>query len=247
MLKITFPDQLQYQYDPKGGDEYFVVTSSRTSDQARLSFTDVARFYKGAYGTKGRLERAFKGYASHSQPVIDRLMDMLDDVEPFTYKEAFEIKDQGFRAIVFGTVDITEMIEYLGHVRHETDGINVNTKVYNPDGSFNGYEEKHNIFEVHEIYGDKLEVSNFYAVKCWCTSTNQEHWVYIEEQYKDDPLEAIASTFRVPEDIIPHIKEIKRQGDVLLLEMKEDVKPDENARVVPLGKEKYFELLTCET
>jgi aromatic ring-opening dioxygenase LigB subunit len=69
--------------------------------------------------------------------------------------------------------------------------------------------------------------------------------LWIEEQYKDNPLEAVASTFRLHENVIPHIKEIKRQGDILLLEMNEDVKPEGN--VVPLTAAQYFGLLTAQS
>jgi hypothetical protein len=84
-----------------------------------------------------------------------------------------------------------------------------------------------------------------YAVKCWCPSTNKEYWLWIEEQYKDDPLQAIASTFRVHENIISNIKCLKRQGNVLICEMKTNIIPEGNIR--PLDKDEYFRLLQVET
>jgi len=63
--------------------------------------------------------------------------------------------------------------------------------------------------------------------------------------YKDDPLAAIASTFRIAENLIPYIKELKRQGDILIVELTEEIEPKGN--VVPLTSEQYFSLLTAES
>jgi hypothetical protein len=87
---------------------------------------------------------------------------------------------------------------------------------------------------------------DLFAVKCWCTTTDKEHWLWIEEEYKENPLEAIASTFRIHENLIPYIKEIKRQGDILLVEMLDDtIEPSGN--IVPLNAEQYFRLLTAQS
>jgi hypothetical protein len=69
--------------------------------------------------------------------------------------------------------------------------------------------------------------------------------LWIEDQYKDSPLEAVASTFRIHENLIPHIKEIKRQGDILLVELNQDVEPQGN--IVPLTAEQYFGFLTAQS
>jgi hypothetical protein len=86
---------------------------------------------------------------------------------------------------------------------------------------------------------------DLYAVKCWCTTTQKENWLWIEKKYKDDPLAAIASTFRFHENVIPYIKELKRQGDVMLVEMKKEVHPE--GEIIPLTADQYFNLLTAES
>ena len=95
--------------------------------------------------------------------------------------------------------------------------------------------------------GEKLGLTeNVFAIRCWCTTTDKEHWLWIEEQYKNSPLEAVASTFRIHENLISNIKEIKRQGDVLLVEMlDENIKPEGN--IVPLNATQYFSLLTAQS
>jgi hypothetical protein len=45
--------------------------------------------------------------------------------------------------------------------------------------------------------------------------------------------------------MIPHIKEIKRQGDVLLFEMKKELLPE--GKIVPLTADQYFNLLVAQS
>ena len=51
---------------------------------------------------------------------------------------------------------------------------------------------------------------------------------------------------RVHANVIPHIKEIKRQGDVLLVETGDvDIKPE--GELVPLTADQYFGFLTAQS
>ena len=219
-----------------------------------ISLVDGTKYIKGVLTNKERFINRFVNPIKETSKItgwetdkfIKDVIDTYDKVEPFTYVEAFKIEDPQFRATVFGSIDVTEMIETLGAKRIATDGKHVNQKVYSESGEFLGYHEFDNIYEVHEVSGEKLGLEeNLYALKCWCTTTNKEHWLWIEDQYKDSPLEAVASTFRIHENLIPHIKEIKRQGDVLLVELKEDVEPQGD--IVPLTAEQYFGFLTAQS
>ena len=219
-----------------------------------ISLVDGTKYIKGVLTNKERLiNRFIKPIKETSEKsgwetdkFINNVIDTYDQVEPFTYVEAFKIEDPQFRATVFGSINVSEMIETLGATRVATDGKHVNQKVYSESGEFLGYHEFDNIYEVHEVSGEKLGLEeNLYALKCWCTTTNKEHWLWIEDQYKDSPLEAVASTFRIHENLIPHIKEIKRQGDILLVELNQDVEPQGN--IVPLTAEQYFGFLTAQS
>ena len=219
-----------------------------------ISLVDGTKYIKGVLTNKERLINRFVNPIKETSErtgwetdkFINDVIDMYDQVEPFTYVEAFKIEDQQFRATVFGSIDVTEMIETLGAKRIATDGKHVNQKVYSESGEFLGYHEFDNIYEVHEVSGEKLGLEeNLYALKCWCTTTNKEHWLWIEDQYKDSPLEAVASTFRIHENLIPHIKEIKRQGDILLVELNQEVEPQGD--IVPLTAEQYFGFLTAQS
>ena len=183
---------------------------------------------------------------SISKDFLQFLEDNYDDAKPFTYKEAFSIQNDSFRAAVFGSINVPEMMSNLKSKRIKTDGISVKHKKYTEDGTFIGTEDYHNVYETYEIDGKELGLQEkLYTIKCWCTSTNKEHWLWIDGKYKDNPLEAIASTFHIHKNLIPYIKEIKRQGDVLLLELTEDIKPE--GEIVPLNKEQYFSKLTAQS
>ena len=211
------------------------------------NYSNVMKYLKGMYMNKERFKSRFLNklpselFHNKEKYLLDYEMTV-----PFTYKEAFELENQEFQANVFGTIDIVEMIAELGHERIKVEGKLVKRKQFAESGEFLGYKEYDNIYETHRVFGEKLGLDNdSYAVKCWCTSTDKEHWLWIEDKYKDNPLEAIASTFRFHENVIPNIKELKRQGDIMLVEMKEEVEP--KGEIVPLTKEQYFDLLTTET
>jgi hypothetical protein len=216
----------------------------------------VYRYLKGKYSTVGRLkknwllegdpDRDMSSSSAAKKIFLDDLVEMYDDIKPFSYKEAFEIEDNDFKSKVFGTVDITEMIENLGHERIETAGKRVSRKQFDSEGKFLGMKEYDVVYETHEVYGKELGLrNNVFAVKCWCTSTEDAHWIWIDNAYKNDPLAAIASTFRIAENLIPYIKELKRQGDIMIVELTEDVTPEGN--VVALTPEQYFGNLTAES
>jgi len=232
---------------------------------------DVIRLLKGQFTNKQRFEsrfvNSFKGVKKtlieqvkngeidkfdnvnpndfECDEFMDELLVIYDKVEPFSYQEAFNIGNQEFQIMVFGSINISEMINELGHERINTVGKKVKHKVFDSYGNFTGYKDYDVIYEVHKVNGEKLKTDDSYAIKCWCTTTDKEHWLWIEDKYKDDPLEAIASTFRIHENLIPHIKELKRQGDILLVEMDSDIDPEGD--IVPLNAEQYFSLLTAQS
>jgi len=179
-------------------------------------------------------------------PIREFMLDSWDDVTKFSYEEAFKLDNQSFQRMVFTSVDIADMMEHLGKERVATDGKHVSRKIFNDEGEYTGDKEYDNVYETYRIDGTELGLrTSIYAVRCWCTSTENEHWLWIDEQFANDPLSAIASTFHMHSNVIPHIKELKRQGDIMLVELDEDVTPEGESR--PLTKEEYFGLLTSET
>lgn len=214
---------------------------------------NILRYFKGIYSNKERFISRFIDKIKNisNNKTIDDLKSYLvrnfDKVEPFTYEEAFNLGDDDFQRFVFDSIDITDMIKNLGCERINVKGTPVKRKQFDNEGNFIGYKEYDNIYETYKVNGEKLGLTNddLFALKVWCTSTNKEHWLWIEEKYKDDPLEAVASTFRIHKNLIPHIKELKRQGDIIFVELNQEVEPE--GEIVPLTAKQYFELLTAES
>lgn len=178
--------------------------------------------------------------------LIDQLVTEYRETPPYTYSEAFALEGDVFRSMVFGCIRVPEMIRELGHTRIATAGRAVRHKQFAPDGEFTGYRDYDVVFETHRVNGAKLGLrDDIYAVRCWCTTTHNEHWLWIQDEWRNDPLEAIAHTFQVHENLVPYIKELKRQGDVLLVELTESIEP--RGQLVTLTTEQYFGLLTAQS
>ncbi len=179
-------------------------------------------------------------------------------IRRLTYSEAFSIKDAELRAQVFAGINIREMMENLGYERLAVEGMKVKRRKYTEDGEYE-IVENDVIYEllkveVSKLLGDEARVKTYrHVVKCWCTSTGKDHYLWVEDQYATDPLTAIASTCRLQEDLIQHIKTLKRQGDLFLLEFKDGFDPYAQGAISPekprraLTKQEYFELLVAES
>lgn len=225
------------------------------------SMTDFIRYLKGVYKNKERFikryvdvnlellqeikKKYYKDYAI-IEDFLQLAVKEFDSIEPFSYKEAHELTEQRFQALVFSSINVPEMIAHLGSKRIKTAGINVKHRTYSKEGTYIGDKENECNYEMHEINSKELGLTEpLYMVKCWCTSTNKEHLLYVDAKYKDDPLEAIASTFHVPENYIGHITGLKRHGDILLIELDSYIEPSEEK--VALNKEQYFSLLKAQS
>lgn len=229
-------------------DTFNGVSKEDTLRYLKMAFTNKERFlsrFIDKFYNHANIDPLINGWDEHG--LVAFLENGYDDAVPFTYAEAFSITNEAFRAKVFSAINVGEMISNLGSTRIATDGINVKHKIFDINGDLLRFEDYHNIYEVHEVMGDKLGLPNekLYSIKCWCTSTNKEHWLWITDKYKDDPLSAIASTFFIHENLIPYLKEIKRHGDIALYELTEDIKAEGN--LVPLTKEQYFGFLTAQS
>lgn len=177
--------------------------------------------------------------------ITDFYSNLFLQLKPYSYKEAFELSNTDFRALVFSVINVPEMIAELGSTRIKTEGIELKNKIFK-----NGKQEIDEftqIYELHKVDCTKLDLDEpVYAIKCWCTSTNEEHWLWIDNNYNNDPLAAIASTCKVYEPMIGNIKHIIRQGDVFLFEMENTVDIKENDKIVSLDKDTYFKLLKSQ-
>jgi hypothetical protein len=221
------------------------------------TFEEGVKFLKTQYReNKDRFEKNFleptrqwlyMNEINDVEGIVNLYSEQFDIMTPYTYQEAFKISNSTFRAKVFSIINVPEMVQNMGATRIKTSGIELKNKIYNKyTGSFE-YDDMTQIYELYEISGESIGLENkLYAIKCWCTSTNTEHWIWLDKYY-EDPLEGIASTCKVYKPMIGNIKHIIRQGDVFLFEMEKPVKIKETDEIVPLTKDVYFKLLKSQS
>jgi len=221
----------------------------------------ITRYLKGTYrGNKPRFierfssqfKKMFKCYGVEEfSYIISNIEYLWDFVEPFSYKEAFELESAQFKALVFSSIDIREMIENLGATRIKVEGKELINKTWNE------YKQEFEnisytaVYELFHVNGKKLGINDeslLPVVKCWCTTTNEEHWLWVDNDSfsNNSPLEAITSTCVIYKSMLGKIEHIIRQGDVFLFEMNEDVNPSENEELITLTMNDYFSLLKSQ-
>jgi len=141
------------------------------------------------------------------------------------------------------------------------------------DDEFNEYtHEFEDVYELYEIAASKMFTvdrwgneprDHIYAVRCWCTTTNREYWLYVPRwaalgeswwsssegatKASADAIRAIAWTVRL--DVpIGHVERIYRQGDIIVAKIKTEITEDTmSALPYHLSKEDYLQLMYSET
>lgn len=196
-------------------------------------------------------EREWTNYSSpHFIKALKNMEKIWHETEPIRYEEFFTHYSRSFRLFCFSYMGVGTLMKKLEAKKINQEKILVKYAEYDKDGNKISLR-RNNHYEVYEVENEKFRGSvwgrerHSYAVKCWCPSTMQEHWLWIESQYKDNALTAIASTFRIHENLIPHITCLKRQGDLLICELESEVLPKGNVR--PLTAAEYFSLLEAES
>ncbi|MEJ5102351.1 hypothetical protein [Chryseobacterium sp. MYb328] len=178
---------------------------------------------------------------------IDLLWDMVD---PVAAEDFLHSKDRYFQALCFLYADAGIVMKHFQERKISDKEIELTHHEYDEQG--NKVQVKRlNCYELYELDNIALRSLNSwnterysYVLKCSCPSTEKEHWHWIEKEYSGDALTAAASTFRIHENIIPHIKCVKRQGNILICELKKEIIPQGFPRV--LTPAEYFGFLEVE-
>lgn len=222
--------------------------------------TNITKFLKLIYKTREEFQENFINYfkkyfhaygIEYFNFILETIDNLWDNTKPFSYREAFEISDNNFRIKVFSHININEMIETLGTTRVKVEGKETINKVWDENKQEFVEVPLTLIYELHHVNGKELGIDSnkLPVIKCWCTSTNKEHWLWCNpENIKDNsPLSAVASTCCIYESMKGKIKHIIRHGDVFLFEMIEEVIPSDDERVIHLTAEEYFTLLKSQS
>ena len=192
-----------------------------------------------------------------------------DKIEQVTVEDALKIENTEERRTYFDAIGIEKLFKSLKPKLLDKQTIKKSRVKW--DEEFNEYtHEFEDVYELYEIEAKKMfstdrwgniPTQNTYAVRCWCTTTNREYWLYVpreaalgatwwnrdSEDNKPDAIRAIAWTVRidVPEE---NVEKIYRQGDIIVAKMKDKAKATETTMSpYHLSKENYLSLMYSET
>lgn len=188
-------------------------------------------------------------------------------IKPVTVEEALMLENTEERRTYFDAIGIEKLFKQLDPTLLDRQVIKKKRQRW--DDEFKEYTyEFEDVYELYEIDGEKLydkdrwgnKPNHVYAVRCWCTTTNREYWLYVTKEAaigqdwwhtnpKDEPdaIRAIAWTVRVdvPEE---NIEKIYRQGDIIVVKMTDAAKHTEHTfRPYHLTKEQYLEKMYSES
>lgn len=191
-------------------------------------------------------------------------------IEPVTVEEALKVENTEERRTYFDAIGVEKLFKSLDPKLLDRQVLKKNRTRW--DDELNEYTYTfEDVYELYEIEATKMfkidrwgntPTDHVYAVRCWCTTTNREYWLYVPKvaalgerwwysdedlKAKPDAIRAIAWTVRVdvPEE---NIEKIYRQGDIIVAKIKGPAKLSESTfRPYHLSKDQYLSLMYSET
>ena len=186
-----------------------------------------------------------------------------DGIKPVTVEEALQVANTEERRTYFDAIGIEKLFKSLNPKLLDKQVIDKKRQRW--DEEFKEYtHEFEDVYELYQIEGTKLydadrwgnPPSPIFAVRCWCTTTNREYWLYVPREAalghgwwwsdqdlkeKPDAIRAIAWTVRIS---ITDPEKIYRQGDIVVVK-----ESSTSVETTPyhLTKEQYLSLMTSET
>jgi hypothetical protein len=184
-----------------------------------------------------------------------------DTIEPVTVEEALKVANTEERRTYFDAIGIEKLFKGLDPKLLDRQVLKKNRTRW--DDEFNEYTHTfEDVYELYQIDGKKLydkdrwgnEPAPIFAVRCWCTTTNREYWLYVpreatlgdnwwhgNKEPEPDAIRAIAWTVRVS---ITDPEKIYRQGDIIVVK---ESPTSVETNPYHLTKEQYLSLMTSET
>ena len=190
--------------------------------------------------------------------------EIWDDIKPVTVEQALKISNTEIRRTYFDCIGVVKLFKELNPTLRDRQVLTKKRTKWDDNDDSLEYEFE-DVYELYEIDGTLLfekdrwgrSPNNIYAVRCWCTTTNREYWLYVNEeaalgetrwesvnQKKYDAVQAIAWTIRIDvgED---QIEKLYRQGDIIVAKVNETAKSIGWFR--HLSKEAYLTKMYSET
>jgi hypothetical protein len=190
------------------------------------------------------------------------VLEMWDEITPVTVQDALNIPNTEIRRTYFDCIGVQQLFKQLEPTLRDRQVIKKKRTKWDDNNDPVEYEFE-DVYELYEIEGTKMfeldrwgnKPNSVYAVRCWCTTTNREYWLYVspeaamgrtrwlsEEERVYDAIQAIAWTIRLD---VTNPEKIYRQGDVIIAKIGKDTLKHE--RFTHLDKEQYLKLMYSET
>jgi hypothetical protein len=199
--------------------------------------------------------------------------ELWDDIQEVTIQEAFAENNLERRRVYFDAIGIRKLFKELDPELLNREVINKKRIAWDDDNK-QFEREFEDVYELYKIDAKKIAPTDpdshnagwmsrrlfnntdIYAVRCWCTTTNREYWIYVPEAAFDrhplsrreelgninyDAIQAIAWTIRID---VTNPERIYRQGDIIVVKLAEN---SEKTWSRHLTKEQYLELMYSET
>ncbi len=232
------------------------------NNRADFSLTEALRLWKAKYPEFIDFK---KDIITHSslEDFGKFVEESWDDIEPVTVQEALAIENTEIRRTYFDCIGVVKIFKELNPKLRDKKVIKKKRIKWDDDNKELEYKFE-DVYELYEIEGKKLfeknrwgqEPNPIYAVRCWCTTTNREYWLYVNNEAatglgwwqlrnQDKPdynaVRAIAWTIRLD---ITHPQRIYRQGDIIVA--KKSSKSEETSPY-HLDEKQYLKLMYSET
>ena len=185
-------------------------------------------------------------------------------IKHVTVQEALQVENTEERRAYFDAIGIEKLFKSLDPKLLDKQVINKKRTKWDDANDPIEYEFE-DVYELYQIEGTKLfekdrwgnNPSDIFAVRCWCTTTNREYWLYVpkeaalgqrwwssdeKERTKPDAIRAIAWTIRLD---VEDPERIYRQGDIIVAKIGR--KTTEYSFFRHLDKDKYLKLMYSET
>lgn len=232
---------------------YFAKSGYYVEGQPGFSFTEALQCWKAL--CEGELHQFPRRVPLHKsqQEFHDLVCAVWDEIQPLTAAQAFSEKNMERRRVFFRCIGVKALFSSLEPELLDQQVLAFTNHRWDKDNQ--PYTEKiQDIYELYQIDGGKLfpdmraqewqrKRATVYAVRCWCTTTGREYWIYVpaEVAAKRDALEAIAWTVQLG---ITHPLRIFRQGDVLIAQESAHSEP---CKLYHLNRATYTSLLVSQT
>lgn len=231
-----------------------------------FSFSSALRLWKTKYKV---LEDFKRGVIIHDglTEFYNIITEMWEDIKPVTVEEALKEQNTENRRTYFSCIGVQNLFKQMKPKLLDRQEIKKKRKRW--DDKNDPYEYNFtDVYELYKIPASKLftkeqikkntstwneQRNDTYAVRCWCTTTNREYWIYVPREaalgnrWKNDDdtadaVRAIAWTIRIN---VSKPERIYRQGDIIVVKASDN--SDVMAGVTHLSKDDYLKLMYSET